>query len=148
MSASYYFIKERKPKQPYQKLTERLDYEKWVQVMEGYGIVWARDTKVGQYICSTEPQYCRKYKKQAYFDYKERKDGKVYDEEKEVYVSGKYSMFIVFNKEAGYAWAQFYGRERKKLIPLLFEISKKLDCYLFRNAKTSKIVTQEYVDSL
>lgn len=144
MSATYYLIKDKKAKSPYFNMVQRLDYTKWVEVMEEYEITWDKDTKHGKYYIEKDPEFY--YKRQAYFDYIESEANFINEENGQVIKTGEYSFFIIYEQERGLSWIQFYNRERKKFLPLFFEISQKLDCYLMKNSR--KVITQEYIDSL
>ena len=144
MSATYYFIKDREAKAPYLKIKDKIDYYTWVDIMEEYDIVWDINTNHGKYYLKIDPE--SHYKRQAYFDYKELKEGIGFSAEDQVIKTGSYSFFMAFNKESGVAFAQFYKRERKHLLPLLFELSEKLDCYLIKDTK--KIITKKDLDNL
>lgn len=144
MSATYYLLKDSKAKAPYFNMKSRLDYNLWVKVMEDYDITWDKDTKHGQFYLKKDPGFY--YKRKAYFDYKELKEDHKYTDESQVIETGHYSFFVIFEEERGLSWIQFYNREKKNLLPIFFEISVKLDCYLIKNTK--KIITKEYIESL
>lgn len=142
MSVKYQFFNEHPPRSLF-KIKNKLDYNKWCEVMESYkNITWDIETKHGKF-------YLEKYgnshfKKQIYFNYKENPDEFKYIPG-EAITTGTYSFFIVFDNEIGYAWAQFYKNEKKKLVPLFYEISQKLGCYLFRERK---LITEEDIKNL
>ncbi len=138
---SYYFIKDKKATEPYFNLKEKLDYNIWVNIMEEYDITWDFETKHGQYFLKTDPQ--SHYKAIAYFDYKEREDDFKFNEDTMVYKTGSYSFSISFYKDRGLAIASFPKWERKEFLPLFFELSKKLDCYLVNDS--NKIITEDYI---
>jgi len=143
MSATYYFIKDKKSKAPYFNLKDKLDYGKWVEVMEEYNITWDIDTNHGKYYLSKDPGL--HYKKQAYFEYEEIKEKINYGPKVQVLKTGSYAFFIAFDIERGIAFSQFYKRELKEWLPLLFEISSKLECYLIINTK--KIITKNFFEN-
>ncbi len=144
MSSNFYFFNEEKPKSPFLKIKNKLNYEKWCKVMESYNnITWDIDTKHGLFYLDRYGN--SHFKRQVYFDYKENPDEFNYVPG-EAITTGTYSFFISFSKEYGYARTQFYGKEKKELIPLFFEISQKLGCFLLKDGR--QLITEEDIKHL
>lgn len=141
MSVIYQFFNEHPPRSLF-KIKNKLDYNKWCEVMESYkNMTWDIDTIHGKSDLIRDKNHY--FKKTAWFDYVETNEK--YNPSEQANTIGTYSFFIVFDNEIGCAWAQFYKNEKKKLVPLFYEISQKLGCYLFRERK---LITEEDIKNL
>lgn len=142
MSASYYLINEHPPKSLF-KIKNKLDYNKWCEVMESYkNITWDIDTKHGIFFHDNHGD--SHYKREVYFDYVETPNEFKYLPGDAITI-GRYTFSISFIKEIGLARIQFFNNENKKLVPLFYEISQKLGCYLFLERK---LITEEDIEKL
>ncbi len=140
MSVIYNFVNEKSPISLF-KVKDKLDYTKWCQVVESYkNVTCDIETIHGKYdLLRDDKKY---FKKKVYFDYIETKEE--YNPNEQANTIGTYSFFMVFDKQSGFAWVQFFGKEKKELVPLFYEISQKLGCYLFRERE---LITEENIRS-
>ena len=144
MSSKYYFIKDYKPKPPFLKLKEKIEFERWESVINSYkNTTWDIDTKHGLFYF--ERYGASHFKSQVYFNYTENPNEFIYVPGESI-KTGTYAFFIVLAKEYGYAYAQFSGKEKKEFIPLLYEISQRLGCYLLKDGK--HLITEVEINNL